>query len=47
MTQQFQRVHRSYIINVEKIDTIESSGILIGSDYVPISQSYEKFSIRN
>jgi DNA-binding LytR/AlgR family response regulator len=40
----FMRVHRSYIVNLEKIDTIERSRIVFGKTYIPVSEQYkEKF----
>jgi len=40
----FMRVHRSYIVNLEKIDTIERSRIIYGKTYIPVSEQYkEKF----
>jgi len=38
----FQRVHRSYIVNINKIDTIEVNSIKINRTEIPISHSYEK-----
>lgn len=40
----FMRVHRSFIVNLEKIDTIERSRIVFGKVYIPISKQHkEKF----
>jgi len=40
----FMRVHRSYIVNLEKIDTIERSRIVFGKVFIPVSEQYkEKF----
>jgi DNA-binding LytR/AlgR family response regulator len=40
----FLRVHRSFIVNLEKIDTIERSRIVFGKTYIPVSEQYkEKF----
>lgn len=40
----FMRVHRSFIVNLEKIDTIERSRIVFGKVYIPVSDQYkEKF----
>lgn len=40
----FMRVHRSFIVNLEQIDTIERSRIVFGKEYIPISDQYkEKF----
>jgi two-component system, LytTR family, response regulator LytT len=42
----FMRVHRSFIVNLEKIDTIERSRIVFGKIYIPISDQYkEKFQV--
>ncbi|AVR46431.1 hypothetical protein C7S20_14805 [Christiangramia fulva] len=38
----FQKVHRSYIVNLNKIDFIDSKAIEIGKDHVPVSHSFEK-----
>lgn len=40
----FMRVHRSYIVNLERIETIERSRIVFGKVYIPVSEQYkEKF----
>jgi two-component system, LytTR family, response regulator LytT len=40
----FMRVHRSFIVNLGKIDTIERSRIVFGKEYIPVSDQYkEKF----
>lgn len=40
----FMRVHRSFIVNLDQIDTIERSRIVFGKEYIPISDQYkEKF----
>ncbi len=40
----FMRVHRSFIVNLEKIDTIERSRIVFDKTYIPVSDQYkEKF----
>ncbi len=40
----FMRVHRSFIVNLTKIHTIERSRIIFGKTYIPISEQYkEKF----
>lgn len=40
----FMRVHRSFIVNLEKIDTIERNRIIFGKEYIPVSDQYkEKF----
>ena len=39
--QSFMRVHRSYIVNLSKIDSINSDGdICIGDDYIRVSDAY-------
>lgn len=38
---EFIRVHRSYIVNIEKIDSIEDLSILINKKYIPIGASYK------
>ncbi|PTN08478.1 LytTR family DNA-binding domain-containing protein [Mangrovibacterium marinum] len=41
---QFMRVHRSYIVNLNKIEVIERSRIVFGKNYIPVSDQYkEKF----
>jgi two-component system, LytTR family, response regulator LytT len=43
---QFMRVHRSFIVNLGKIDTIERSRIVFGKTYIPVSDQYkEKFQV--
>ncbi len=37
----FMRVHRSFIVNLEKIDTIEHSRIVFGKEYIPVSDQYK------
>lgn len=40
----FMRIHRSFIVNLEKIDTIERNRIVFGKEYIPVSDQYkEKF----
>jgi len=40
----FMRVHRSFIVNLEKIRTIERNRIVFGKNFIPISDNYkEKF----
>lgn len=41
----FVRVHRSYIVNMDKISVIDRNRIVFGKVYIPISDSYkESFS---
>jgi len=37
----FMRVHRSFIVNLEKIDTIERSRIVFDKTYIPVSDQYK------
>lgn len=40
----FMRVHRSYLVNLDKIETIERSRIVFGKTYIPVSDQFkEKF----
>jgi DNA-binding LytR/AlgR family response regulator len=40
----FMRVHRSYIVNLEKINTIEHNRIVFdGKVYIPVSEQYKEF----
>ena len=40
----FMRVHRSFIVNLDKITTIERNRIVFGKEYIPVSDNYkEKF----
>ncbi len=41
-TGQFMRVHRSYIVNLEKIDSIERSRILINSAAIVVADQYRE-----
>lgn len=40
-TRQFIRVHRSYIVSLNKIDSIEKSRIKIDKYYIPVSDLYK------
>jgi DNA-binding LytR/AlgR family response regulator len=37
----FMRVHRSFIVNLEKIETIDRSRIVFGKKYIPIGHQYK------
>jgi len=37
----FMRVHRSFIVNLNKIDIIERSRIIFGKTYIPVSDQYK------
>ncbi|KQT35560.1 two-component system response regulator [Chryseobacterium sp. Leaf405] len=38
----FIRVHRSYIISLSKIDTLQDGGIMINGKFVPVADAYRK-----
>ena len=38
----FMRVHRSFIVNLQKIDTIDRSRIVFGKNYVPVGDQYKE-----
>jgi two-component system, LytTR family, response regulator len=38
----FMRVHRSFIVNLDKIHTIERNRIVFGKEYIPISENYKE-----
>jgi two-component system, LytTR family, response regulator LytT len=40
--EKFMRVHRSFIVNLQKIDTIERSRIVFGKTYIPVSDQYKE-----
>ncbi len=40
--EQFVRTHRSYIINLNKIEGIEDNSLIIGEKYIPIGASYRE-----
>jgi DNA-binding LytR/AlgR family response regulator len=40
--EKFMKVHRSYIISLEKIDFIEDNAIYIGNSPVPLADSYRQ-----
>ena len=37
----FMRVHRSFIVNLDKIEVIERSRIIFGKVYIPVSDQYK------
>jgi DNA-binding LytR/AlgR family response regulator len=37
----FMRVHRSFIVNLDKIETIERSRIVFGKTYIPVSDQFK------
>lgn len=38
----FMRVHRSFIVNMAKADMIDRGRIVVGEEYIPISESYKE-----
>ncbi|MGG9961462.1 LytR/AlgR family response regulator transcription factor [Ferruginibacter sp. SUN106] len=43
---QFMRVHKSYIVALNKIDTIEKNRIFIGSEVIPIGETYRDIFLK-
>lgn len=39
---QFMRVHRSFIVNMDKINMIDRGRIVIGDVFIPVSESYKE-----
>jgi DNA-binding LytR/AlgR family response regulator len=39
--EKFMRVHRSFIVNLDRIETIERSRIIFGKTYIPVSDQYK------
>jgi len=37
----FLRIHRSYIVNIDKITTIDRNRLVFGNQYLPISESFK------
>lgn len=38
---EFMRIHRSYIVHMPKVELIDRFRIVIGDQYLPISESYK------
>lgn len=38
----FIRTHRSYIINLDKVEALEDNSVLIGEKYIPVGASYKE-----
>lgn len=38
---QFIRVHKSYIVSLQKINFVEKNRIVIGKEYIPVGDSYQ------
>jgi two-component system LytT family response regulator len=43
----FQRVHRSYIVNMQRIEAVEDYMLKLGPYEVPVSKSYQEGFLRN
>ncbi len=41
-SQLFQRIHRSYIVNIKQVEEVEDTSVRIGKSMLPMSQSYRK-----
>ena len=39
-TKNFMRVHKSFIVNLDKIESIRSQSITIGENHVPVSDTH-------
>jgi DNA-binding LytR/AlgR family response regulator len=39
--EKFMRVHRSFIVNLSRIETIERSRIVFGKEYIPVGDQYK------
>ncbi len=39
---EFVRIHRSYIVNLDKVESLEDSSLVIGDKYIPIGASYKE-----
>ena len=40
--QHFIRIHRSFIVSVDKIKAVEGNRILVGSQYLPVGRNYKQ-----
>ncbi len=38
----FERVHRSYVVNLTKIDAIEDRNLLVREEYIPVGDAYKE-----
>ncbi len=41
LSNRFMRVHRSFIVNLDEVQTIERSRIIFGKTYIPVSEQYK------
>jgi len=42
LPENFIRIHRSYMVNIHKIDKVETGNVVISDKYLPISSSYRE-----
>ncbi len=42
LDQRFLRVHKSYVVNIEKVDVIEATHILINKNEIPLGKMYKE-----
>jgi two-component system LytT family response regulator len=40
--QAFMRVHKSYIVAMDKIEYIERNRVVISKEHIPVSETYKK-----
>ena len=38
----FMRIHRSYVVNISKIDMITRNKVIIGEERIPIGENYKE-----
>jgi len=38
---QFMRVHRSYIVNMQKVNMVDRGRMVMGDNFIPVSESYK------
>jgi DNA-binding LytR/AlgR family response regulator len=43
----FYRINKSYIINVDKIDTVETDFVNVAGEEIPIGSSYKEAFLNN
>jgi DNA-binding LytR/AlgR family response regulator len=41
-SEKFLRVHRSYIIPIEKVNVLDENTVLIGEKTIPVGKSYKE-----
>ena len=43
----FMRIHRSFIVNINKIDSINANEVVISGKTLPLSRKYKKSVLEN